>query len=145
MLSSQADLITAFMYAWKPKSPTLECFDFTTGEPIEVVVPAGSTPSELSDKLYSRARKLRRSVVALQQLLGQTDSQLAYLGEIASSLQAVEVYRVNDDVVTLREIEEELDALADSVLLRRVVKEEGSVFERQVHGSYVMYDCICCR
>lgn len=82
----EADLVTAFTYKWQSPQTVLECQDFVTGEAISVSVPPGSTPTLLADKLYARARRLRRSIKSLELLLAETVRQLSYLAEIQAAI-----------------------------------------------------------
>lgn len=105
-LKAQGDLITSYTHSWVDKHPTLQCYDFATGEPIVVDIPYGTTPSEYAQRVYKKARKLKRSVAVLENLLVRTRGHLAYLSEIETALVGLQEYRVYEDIVALREIDE---------------------------------------
>ena len=92
-LSAKADLITAYTYAYKKGQPFISCVDFDTGEPVDIPLPPGILPNQLADKLFAKARKLRRSVIALRALLNEVDVQLNYLRELEASLLTLQEYR----------------------------------------------------
>lgn len=90
-LSYEADMVTAYTFAWNPKvSNVLECIDFNSGRTVEISIPAGVTPTQYAEKLYARARKLRRSITSLTALLLEIKQQLAYLDEVKTSLQSIQ-------------------------------------------------------
>ena len=91
-LSYEADLVTAYIYAWRPKlSSSLQCVDFNSGETVEIGIPTGLTPTEYAEKLYAKARKLRRSIASLSPLIEEIKRQLDYLNEIETSLESIQV------------------------------------------------------
>ena len=90
-LSYEADLVTAYIHTWRPKhSSSLECVDFNSGETVEISIPTGLTPTQYAEKLYAKARKLRRSVRSLSSLIEEIKPQLDYLDEVKASLDSIQ-------------------------------------------------------
>ena len=93
-LSYEADLLTAHIHAWRPRqSSSLQCTDFNSGETVEISIPTGLTPTQYAEKLYAKARKLRRSVKSLSSLIEEIKPQLAYLDEVKTSLDSIQVLK----------------------------------------------------
>jgi predicted ribosome quality control (RQC) complex YloA/Tae2 family protein len=68
-LKNKADLITSFTHAWTPKSPSIDCYDFLTGELVVIPLPMGKNPSDYAMSLYKKSRKLKRSVKVLENFI----------------------------------------------------------------------------
>jgi predicted ribosome quality control (RQC) complex YloA/Tae2 family protein len=77
-LKARADLITAYTHSWTEKSPRLQCYDFETGEPVTIELPLGEGPSEYAERMYRKARKLKRSVAVLDNLVKKVKYNAPY-------------------------------------------------------------------
>jgi predicted ribosome quality control (RQC) complex YloA/Tae2 family protein len=107
----KADLLTSFLHTWKSGDFQVSCLDFETQEEVKIEIPIGSTPAQVAKKLYNTAKKQRRSNDILDILTKKVTGYLDYLAEISSSLDALDTFRSLEDIVALREIVAELDAL----------------------------------
>lgn len=100
-----------------PGAKSLKCIDFESGEEVEISIPQGSTPALHAQSLYKKAKKLKRSVEVLESLFGKASAVVNYLDDIDSSLRNIETCESYNDVIALREIDQELDDIgANSVL-----------------------------
>ncbi len=93
---SLGDLITAYLYNWQHapsgvigREEALECFDFVTGEPVLVTIPATTSPADHASSLYRKAKKLRRSRDILKDLLDKIQLHKDYLEELTAALESV--------------------------------------------------------
>ena len=65
----------------------------------------------VAKKLYNNAKKLRRSEDILDVLIKKVSGYLLYMSEINASLDALDRFRSNEDIIALKEIITELDAV----------------------------------
>ena len=119
-----ADLITSYLYSAVPRRLPLpldvstsdnedcksqltqtatykpqyivHCVDFVTQEPMDIVIDSGLTPSEHTQMLYKKAKKIDRSAVKVKELLLQGQTYYSYLKEIKASLEAINSYKRYD-------------------------------------------------
>lgn len=91
-LKALGDLITSFTHSYKEKSQVLQCYDFTTGEPKEISIPLGMTPSDYAKSTYLKAKKLKRSLKVLENLIKKTTLHVDYLLEIDAALSGLAEY-----------------------------------------------------
>jgi predicted ribosome quality control (RQC) complex YloA/Tae2 family protein len=117
-LKALGDLITSFTHSYKDKSQSLQCYDFITGEPKVVAIPIGTTPSEYAKKLYMKAKKLKRSLKVLENLVKKTRLHIDYLLEIDTAISGFADYMSYQDITTLQEIDEELDDLDEFTIVQ---------------------------
>jgi predicted ribosome quality control (RQC) complex YloA/Tae2 family protein len=113
-IRNQGDLIIAYTHTWKHgtypligRSEVLECFDFESGDPVEIVIPEGKTPSEYASLLYKKAKKLTRSQIVTNELISKLNVHVDYLEEIDTSLKGIldeygDTIRTKNNMITSR-------------------------------------------
>ncbi|GFH11534.1 NFACT-R_1 domain-containing protein, partial [Haematococcus lacustris] len=79
MVQRQADMITANLYRVTPGASHVMCEDWDTGHTVRLELDPLKTPVQAAEALYKRARKLRRSLAAVQPLLAAAQAELEYL------------------------------------------------------------------
>uniref|UniRef100_A0A7S3XPB0 NFACT RNA-binding domain-containing protein n=1 Tax=Heterosigma akashiwo TaxID=2829 RepID=A0A7S3XPB0_HETAK len=109
-LEGQADLLTAYTHTWKDGDAEIQCQDFETGEPITITVPTGTTPVEMAQKMYTKSKKLKRSVETVTPLLDQANLLVEYLEGVEFSIFDIETCKSQEDLLAIQEIADELDA-----------------------------------
>lgn len=70
----------------------LQCYDFITGEPKMVPIPLGVTPSDYAKSIYMKAKKLKRSLKVLENLIAKTSLHVDYLLEIDAAIVGMSDY-----------------------------------------------------
>ena len=113
--SRKADLIISFMHTWSGSESDahLTCYDFESGDEIIIDIPTDKGPAAYAESLYNKSRKLRRSKEVVEILLGKVNMFQQYMEEVTSSLTNMDVYRNVEDILTLREIANELEDDSD--------------------------------
>lgn len=96
----------------------MQCYDFITGEPKIVPIPIGTSPSEYAKKLYMKAKKLKRSLKVLENLVKKTRLHIDYLLEIDAAISGFSEYMSYQDITTLQEIDDELDDLDEFTVVQ---------------------------
>ena len=117
-----ADLVTAHIYAWDSRSPSLRCMDYTVNE--EVVIhfeDACHTPVDYAKKLYHRAKKLERSASVLEKVLLEARLSLEAVLEIDSALDTMQELTHSEDIVTLRDILDDLNHFDEHQAISRTI------------------------
>ncbi|EFJ52975.1 hypothetical protein VOLCADRAFT_78603 [Volvox carteri f. nagariensis] len=77
-----ADIITANLYRIPAGSPSAVVEDWETGEPLTLQLDPTKPPVATAEALYRKARKLRRAIDAVQPLLEEARSEVAYLEDV---------------------------------------------------------------
>ena len=91
-LKALGDLVTSFTHSYKEKSQILQCYDFITGEPKIIQIPVGVTPSDFAKSAYMKAKKLKRSLKVLENLIAKVTLHVDYLSEIEASISGLMDY-----------------------------------------------------
>lgn len=91
-LMALGDLVTSFTHSYKEKSQVLQCYDFITGEPKSIQIPLGVTPSDFAKNAYMKAKKLKRSLKVLGNLIAKVTLHVDYLNEIEASISGLMDY-----------------------------------------------------
>ena len=91
-LKALGDLVTSFTHSYKEKSQVLQCYDFITGEPKIIPIPLGVTPSDYAKSIYMKAKKLKRSLKVLENLIAKTALHVDYLLEIDAAIVGLSDY-----------------------------------------------------
>jgi predicted ribosome quality control (RQC) complex YloA/Tae2 family protein len=131
--SSTADLIISNLHNWPIKNKgaclndqILECLDFQTGHPTKITIPAGKSPQQHAEYLYSRARKMRRAQEVLIRLDEEVRQQYKDMDNIRKQIEDIGMNISHDNqddhdseigaadtirksIVTLSEIQKKLD------------------------------------
>ena len=91
-LKALGDLITSFTHSYEEKSQVLQCYDFITGESIIVPIPLGATPSDHAKNMYLKAKRLKRSLKVLDNLITKASLHMDYLSEIETAISGLAHY-----------------------------------------------------
>ncbi|MGQ9865715.1 MAG: Rqc2 family fibronectin-binding protein [Pseudanabaenaceae cyanobacterium] len=102
-LRAEADLLMAHLHLWQPGLAALTVPDFATGEPRTLTLDPASTGLQNAQARYRQYQKLKRSRDILIPLLAEVTAEIAYLEQVAATLELGE-----DDPETLLETEAEL-------------------------------------
>ncbi|MDX2099570.1 MAG: NFACT RNA binding domain-containing protein [Leptolyngbyaceae cyanobacterium bins.59] len=104
----QADLLMAHLHEWEVGMKAIVLADFQTGDPVKIPLEPEKNAVQNAQALYKRHQKLKRSRAAVQPLLEEVDKEIHYLEQVESSLIQLEIYRTQEDLVALEEIQDEL-------------------------------------
>lgn len=104
----QADLLMAHLHEWQPGLTTITLADFETGEPIAIALEPEKNAVQNAQALYKRHQKLKRSRLAVEPLLAEVATEIAYLEQVEAALLQLDAYQAPDDLLALEEIREEL-------------------------------------
>jgi predicted ribosome quality control (RQC) complex YloA/Tae2 family protein len=115
---SKGDLITSFLHRWQEGASggSLKCDDFLSGEEVEIEIPPPLHPADYARQLYKKAQKLRRSEAVLKVLSSRIREHRDYLQELDVSLDGLDRYRRYEDIDSMRELIDELEAFTDQKL-----------------------------
>lgn len=73
----------------------LEAEDWDTGKPVSIPLDPPTPPMDVAERLFKRARKLRRAVDAVQPLLEAALQELDYLESVRTWSEAVPVFELS--------------------------------------------------
>ena len=104
----QADLLMAYNYQWKPGLQQMVLEDFETGEPVDIPLNPEKTAVQNAQAYYKRHQKLKRSRQAVEPLLQEVRTELAYLEQVDAALKQIEQYESEVDLAALSDIRDEL-------------------------------------
>lgn len=104
----QADLLMAYLHEWQPGMQTIVLNDFDTGEPIDIPLNPEKNAVQNAQALYKKHQKLKRSRSALEPLIAEVESEIAYLEQIDVAIAQIDCYYQADDLRSLQEIRDEL-------------------------------------
>jgi predicted ribosome quality control (RQC) complex YloA/Tae2 family protein len=104
----QADLLMAYLHEWQPGMKQIVLRDFVTSEPVSIPLDPEKNAVQNAQTFYKRHQKLKRSRLALEPLLSEVQTEIAYLEQVEVALAQFDRYRTQDDLTTLSEIREEL-------------------------------------
>ncbi len=104
----QADLLMAHLHLWKVGMKQITLKDFATGEPVTISLNPEKNATQNAQALYKQHQKLKRARVAVEPLLAEVNTEIAYLQQVSESLNQLENYQNSEDLQTLEEIREEL-------------------------------------
>ncbi|CAM9114484.1 unnamed protein product [Chrysoparadoxa australica] len=99
------DLLSTYGLSWKPGDPDVVAYDFETNEEVRVPITPGRSPIEEAQRSYQKAKKLKRSIVIVKELLETALEQTAYLESIELALDEL---NQASDLAVLKEIALEL-------------------------------------
>ncbi len=102
-LRAEADLLMAHLHLWQPGLTAITLPDFATGEPRTLTLDPAATGLQNAQARYRQSQKLRRSRDTLAPLLAEAMNEIAYLEQVAATLELAE-----NDPETLWETEAEL-------------------------------------
>jgi predicted ribosome quality control (RQC) complex YloA/Tae2 family protein len=104
----KADLLMAHLHQWQPGMQLIALPDFETGALLEIPLNPEKNAVQNAQTLYKIHQKLKRARSAVEPLLQDVLSEIAYLEQVAASLSQLERYHTPEDLQTLEEIGEEL-------------------------------------
>ena len=98
----------AYQHLSQPGLTELTLNDFTTGEPVTIPLKPDKTLIQNAQAYYKQQQKLNRAQSAVEPLLAEVRSELAYLYQVETSLSSIARDETLADWQTLTEIREEL-------------------------------------
>jgi predicted ribosome quality control (RQC) complex YloA/Tae2 family protein len=104
----KADLLMAHLHQWQPGMQSIALPDFETGALLEIPLNPEKNAVHNAQTLYKIHQKLKRARSAVEPLLQDVLSEIAYLEQVTASLSQLERYHTPEDLQTLEEICEEL-------------------------------------
>ncbi|MEY2983476.1 MAG: hypothetical protein RLZZ568_93 [Cyanobacteriota bacterium] len=104
----QADLLMAYLHQGKPGLQEITLPDFEQGKPTTIALQPDKSLLQNAQKLYKQQQKLKRAQDVVRPLLTAVTTELNYLFQVDSSLQAVTQYDNDTDWEILTEIRDEL-------------------------------------
>jgi predicted ribosome quality control (RQC) complex YloA/Tae2 family protein len=104
----EADLLMAHLHQWQAGMTSITLADFETGKPREISLNPEKNAVQNAQALYKLQQKLKRAKIAVEPLLQEVQAEIAYLEQVAASLNQLEGYQTATDLQTLTEIREEL-------------------------------------
>jgi predicted ribosome quality control (RQC) complex YloA/Tae2 family protein len=104
----QADLLMAHLQSWQPGMQTLTLPDFETGGPVVIPLDVEKNAVQNAQTLYKQHQKLRRAEAAVKPLLAAVQVDIHYLEQVEASVQQLDRYQGEPDLLALEEIREEL-------------------------------------
>lgn len=103
-----ADLLMAYLHLWEPGMQQITLADFTTGEPVNILLNPEKNAVYNAQLLYKKHQKLKRTRAAIDPLLNAVEAEIHYLEQIEAALAQFAAYQVPEDLEALEEIREEL-------------------------------------
>jgi predicted ribosome quality control (RQC) complex YloA/Tae2 family protein len=107
-MRSKADLLMAHLHLWQTGMSTITLADFETSEPVTIALNPEKSGSQNAQALYKQFQKLKRAQTIVVPLLEAVQAELAYLGQVETSINQIEAYQHSSDLESLAEIKEEL-------------------------------------
>jgi len=104
----QADLLMAHLHLWSPGMRVLELPDFATAAPIRVAIPPDKTALQTAQELYRKYQKLKRTQETVLPLLAQVQAQIAYLEQVETFVQQLDLNSDANPELILADIYSEL-------------------------------------
>ena len=98
----------AYLQEWQPGMQQITLSDFTTNEPVTILLNPEKNAVQNAQTLYKRHQKLKRSRNALEPLLREVQEEIDYLEQVEVAIAQVEQYRDRDDLASLVEVRDEL-------------------------------------
>lgn len=125
----KADLLMAYLHEWQIGMKEIILADFETGKPVEIALEPDKSAVQNAQSLYKQHQKLKRARTAVEPLLAEVNTEIAYLEQVEAAISHIENYTTAEDLQTLEEIREELIGqryLEDSGYRRRSSTEAAS-------------------
>ncbi|MGF1514919.1 MAG: NFACT family protein [Elainellaceae cyanobacterium] len=126
----RADLLMAYLHEWQPGMTKIQLADFETGEPVEIPLDPTKNAVQNAQAFYKRHQKMKRSRGAIEPLLRDVETEMAYLEQVEVAIAQPEVYQAPDDLESLRDIQEELQQQGYLDEASRQVRTEKTQFHR---------------
>ncbi|HEY9735858.1 MAG TPA: NFACT RNA binding domain-containing protein, partial [Trichocoleus sp.] len=104
----QADLLMAYSYQWQPGMQAMTLEDFETGEPTTIALDPEKNAVQNAQALYKRHQKLKRARDAVEPLVAEVRSEIAYLEQVEAALNQIPRYEREEDLDAIADIREEL-------------------------------------
>ena len=104
----RGDLLMAYSYQWQPGMKAIKLPDFETGEAMSIPLNPEKNAIQNAQSYYKRHQKLKRARTAIEPLLLETNQELNYLQQVEAALKQLNIYQQEEDLPTLKEIQEEL-------------------------------------
>jgi predicted ribosome quality control (RQC) complex YloA/Tae2 family protein len=104
----RGDLLMAYSYQYEPGASSMQLPDFETGELVTIPLNPEKNAVQNAQGYYKKHQKLKRSRLAIEPLLVETDQEINYLQQVEATLKQLEGYQHTEDLQILKEIQEEL-------------------------------------
>nr|WP_199305913.1 NFACT RNA binding domain-containing protein [Pseudanabaena sp. FACHB-2040] len=104
----QADLLMAYSYQWQPGMQAMALEDFDTGEPVSIPLDPEKNAVQNAQALYKKHQKLKRARDAVEPLIAEVRSEIAYLEQVEAALTQIPQYEKAVDLDAIADIREEL-------------------------------------
>jgi predicted ribosome quality control (RQC) complex YloA/Tae2 family protein len=104
----KADLLMAHLQNWEPGMKEIILLDFETNKPIAIALQPDKNAVQNAQGLYKQHQKLKRARAAVEPLLLDVNTEIAYLEQVESAISQIENYQTAEDLQALEEIREEL-------------------------------------
>lgn len=104
----QADLLMAYNYQWQPGMQQMVLNDFETGDPVTIALNPEKNAVQNAQAYYKKHQKLKRSRQAIEPLLNEVRTEVAYLEQVDAALKQIEHYETEADLQALSDIRDEL-------------------------------------
>jgi predicted ribosome quality control (RQC) complex YloA/Tae2 family protein len=104
----QADLLMAHLHLIKPGMQSIELKDFTTEQPIKILLNPEKNAVQNAQALYKNHQKLKRAKDVVIPLLNEIEKEINYLQQVQTALAQLNNYYNTEDLAALIEIREEL-------------------------------------
>ncbi len=126
----RADLLMAYLHEWQPGMTAIQLADFETEKPVEIPLNPTKNAVQNAQAFYKRHQKMKRSRGAIEPLLQDVETEIAYLEQVEVAIAQPETYQVPDDLASLRDTQEELQQQGYLNEASRQVRTEKTQFHR---------------
>ncbi len=104
----RGDLLMAYSYQWEPGATVMALPDFETSDLVKIPLNPEKNAVQNAQAYYKRHQKLKRARQAVEPLLRETNREIQYLQQVEAALKQLQGYKTEEDLQTLKEIQEEL-------------------------------------
>jgi predicted ribosome quality control (RQC) complex YloA/Tae2 family protein len=104
----KADLLMAHLQNWEAGMKEIIISDFETGSPIAIALQPDKNAVQNAQGLYKQHQKLKRARAAVEPLLAEVNSEIAYLEQVEAAIAQIDQYQILEDLQALAEIRDEL-------------------------------------
>ncbi len=125
----KADLLMAYLQNWELGMKEIILPDFDTGKPRAIALQPDKNAVQNAQSMYKQHQKLKRARVAVEPLLLEVNTEIAYLEQVEAAIAQIDKYQTPEDLQALEEIRDELIGqkyLEDPEYRNRSVNEVAS-------------------
>ncbi|WYL92470.1 MAG: NFACT family protein [Gloeotrichia echinulata IR180] len=125
----KADLLMAYLQKWEPGMKEITLPDFDTGKPRAIALQPDKNAVQNAQSMYKQHQKLKRARAAVEPLLLEVNTEIAYLEQVEAAIAQIDKYQTPEDLQALEEIRDELIGqkyLEDPEYRNRSVNEAAS-------------------